>query len=271
MNKIFQINKQVLTFNWDRLGEQVLTMIWQLAVSTLIFYVIYRLGKKIISHYLKYSKRPSTKRSMTVTALVNNIFEYTVLFFYLFAILSILGIPIGTLLASAGIFSLALGMGAQGFVSDLVNGFFILSEDQFDVGDIIQINNQTGIVIQLGLRTTQLKAADGSIIYIPNRNISIVQNLAHGGLGIDIKLQLKVTNDFTKVRQLIQQVNHNAGPIKKALVQKPQIIGITAQVAQTVDYVIHFQVVPGKEKEVHDQYLATYLKVLQKNQIVLAG
>lgn len=267
MKQLFQINQRVLKINWDRLGEQVLTIVWQLAVSTIVFYLIVHFGKKIIKHYLKHSKRPQNKRTRTVTALINSIFEYSVIFFYLFAVLSILGIPVGTLLASAGIFSLALGMGAQGFVSDLVNGFFILSEDQFDVGDIVQINNQTGIVVQLGLRTTRLRGTDGSIIYIPNRNISIVQNLAHGGIGLNIEIQLKADNDFKKVRDLIKQVNKSITLEKKTLVQGPKIIGITSQTAQTVTYVIHFQVKPGRENAVQDMYLTQYLKVLQENGI----
>lgn len=270
MKQAFQINQKVLKINWDQIGEQLISVVWQLAISSLIFYLINQFGKKIINHYLNHSKRPQTKRSKTVAALINSIFSYTVIFFYLFAVLSILGIPIGTLLASAGIFSLALGMGAQGFVSDLVNGFFILSEDQFDVGDIVQINNQTGVVVQLGLRTTRLKGTDGSIIYIPNRNISIVQNLAHGGIGLDIELQLKVSNDFNKVHQLIEQVNNDIDLGKNVLVQGPNIIGITAQTAQTATYIIHFQVEPGHEKAVQDQYLTHYLKTLQANGILLA-
>lgn len=270
MKQTFQINQRTLKFNWDQIGEQLLTVIWQLAISTIVFYLINHFGKKIINHYLNYRKWPKTKRSQTVTALINSIFSYTVIFFYLFAVLSILGIPIGTLLASAGIFSLALGMGAQGFVSDLVNGFFILSEDQFDVGDVVQINNQTGVVIQLGLRTTRLKSSDGSIIYIPNRNISLVQNLAHGGIGLDIELQLKANNDFHQIRELIKQVNNEIKLEKKTLVQGPKIIGITTQTAQNVTYVVHFQVKPGREKMVQDQYLTQYLRVLQENSINLA-
>ncbi|MCT6891278.1 MAG: mechanosensitive ion channel family protein, partial [Lactobacillus sp.] len=158
----------------------------------------------------------------------------------------------------------------QGFVSDLVNGFFILSEDQFDVGDIVSINNQTGVVVQLGLRTTRLKGSDGSLIYIPNRNISIVQNLAHGGIGLDIEIQLKANNDFAKVHSLIEQVNKKLSTDINFLVQEPKIIGIAEQTAQTVNYVVHFQVKPGHEKEVQDKYLTQYLNVLQSNQVLLA-
>ncbi|WEV40186.1 mechanosensitive ion channel family protein [Lactobacillus sp. ESL0684] len=271
MNNTFNFNQNFLKINWDKVGEHLGTIVWQLVLSTIVFYLIDHFGKKIINHYLNHSKRKQTKRTRTVTALINSIFQYTVIFFYLFGVLSILGIPVGTLLASAGIFSLAIGMGAQGFVSDLVNGFFILSEDQFDVGDVVQINNQTGVVIQLGLRTTRLKGTDGSIIYIPNRNISVVQNVAHGGIGLDLELQLNADNDFAKVYMLIKQANQEIKLAKKTLVQGPKIVGITKQTAKTVSYVVHFQVKPGQEQVVQNRYLAEYLKILQANQITLAG
>ncbi|MDF7638472.1 mechanosensitive ion channel family protein [Lactobacillus sp. ESL0791] len=263
--------KNAYDINWDKIGENLLTIVWQLLVTTLVFYLISHFGKKIIKFYLDRRKKNYSKRTKTVTALINSVFQYTVIFFYLFGVLSIIGIPVGTLLASAGIFSLALGMGAQGFVSDLVNGFFILSEDQFDVGDTVQINGQTGTVIQLGLRTTRLKGADGSTIYIPNRNISLVQNLAHGGIGLDLDLQLNAADDFAKVKKLITQVNKTTKPERRSLVQEPKIVGITTQTAQTVTFTIHFQVSPGRESAIHSLYLEKYLKILQENNIKLAG
>ncbi len=175
MQPALHINKKAVEINWDKISENLLSILWQLVITTIVFYLISHFGKKILNHYLKSKRRPHSKRSRTITALINSIFQYTVIFFYLFGVLSILGIPIGTLLASAGIFSLAIGMGAQGFVSDLVNGFFILSEDQFDVGDVVQINQQIGTVIQLGLRTTRLKGTDGSIV--PTGNITCTEFL----------------------------------------------------------------------------------------------
>ena len=190
----------------------------------------------------------------------------------LFALLQIFRYPLhhSTLLASAGIFSLALGMGAQGFVSDLVNGFFILSEDQFDVGDTVKIDSQVGTVVQLGLRTTRLKGSDGSIIYIPNRNISIVQNMAHGGISLNINLELDAGNDFEEVKKIIKQVNSTIQPEKKTLVQGPTIVGISNQNGNDVTFTVHFQVKPGKESAIRNLYLSNYIAALQKNDIKFA-
>lgn len=271
MQPALHINKKTVEINWDKISENLLSILWQLVITTIVFYLISHFGKKILNHYLKSKRRPHSKRSRTITALINSIFQYTVIFFYLFGVLSILGIPIGTLLASAGIFSLAIGMGAQGFVSDLVNGFFILSEDQFDVGDVVQINQQIGTVIQLGLRTTRLKGTDGSIIYIPNRNISVVQNLAHGGIALNIDLELDANNNFEEVNNLIKRANSIIQPEKNAIVSGPSITGITKQTGKAVTFSVHFQVNPGKEGSIRNLYLTSYIQILQENNIAFAN
>lgn len=269
MKTSMKINPRDFTVDWSKISNNLLGTIWQLFLTTLIFYLINRIGKKVINQYVN-DRKAKNKRTKTITALINSIFHYTVLFFYLFAVLSILGIPVGTLLASAGIFSLALGMGAQGFVSDLVNGFFILSEDQFDVGDTVKIDSQVGTVVQLGLRTTRLKGSDGSIIYIPNRNISIVQNMAHGGISLNINLELDAGNDFEEVKKIIKQVNSTIQPEKKTLVQGPTIVGISNQNGNDVTFTVHFQVKPGKESAIRNLYLSNYIAALQKNDIKFA-
>lgn len=271
METLLHLSNKTLALNWDKITSHLLETAWQLLLSTLIFYLISHFGKKIIKRYLLSKKvNVKNKRTRTITALINSTFQYTVIFFYLFGVLSILGIPVGTLLASAGIFSLALGMGAQGFVSDLVNGFFILSEDQFDVGDTVLINNQIGTVVQLGLRTTRLKASDGSLIFIPNRNITIVQNLAHNAMSLTIPLELDAGNDFTKVTSIIKKVNGEIVPEKKTIVSGPTIVGITGQNGENVTFSIFFKVKPGKESSIRNLYLSHYLKALKKNDIVLA-
>ena len=100
--------------------------------------------------------------------------NYVLYFFLVYCLLSILGVPVSSLLAGAGLAGVALGLGAQGFLSDVVNGFFILLENQFEVGDAVEVGAVTGLVSTVGIRTTQLRGFDGTMHIIPNRNISIV-------------------------------------------------------------------------------------------------
>lgn len=263
------INSKIIPLDWNEILHNLLSNLWQLLITSVLFWLLWLIGKKLIAKYFLNSRhtKKMSQRTQTISRLASNIFQYTILLFYLYAVLSILGVPIGTLLASAGIFSLALGLGAQGFVSDIVNGFFILNEDQYNVGDQVQIGDQSGQVVELGLRTTRIKSSDGSIIFIPNRQIAVVKNLSRGGAGIDIDLQLPLTADLEQVAALIKTVDQ-ASPLAAALKREPQIIGVISQTAAAVTYRIHLQVKTDKALAAKNYYWAHYLQALKTAGII---
>lgn len=258
-----------ISIDVDKLFTSGVTILWKLLISTLVFYLVSHFGRKIIKRYLdKHNdKLVLSKRSQTISALVNSLFRYTMVFFYVYSILTILGIPVGTLIASAGIFSLAIGLGAQGFMSDLVNGFFILSEGQYDVGDNVEIGTETGTVTQLGLRTTQIVTTDGTLIFIPNRQISIVRNLTHGGIGLNLDMNLDADTDLKLLASLLDQADEKLLDWHEKLVSGPTQIGVVSQQGQTITYRVHFQVKPGFEGKIRQAYWQTYLQYLRVNQI----
>ena len=118
--------------------ENILTKVLSLLFLFLLFYIakkiLHTMVQRIIKPSLKMS-RHDAGRQKTISRLLENMFNYTLYFFLLYCILSILGLPVSSLLAGAGIAGVAIGMGAQGFLSDVINGFFILFERQLDVGD----------------------------------------------------------------------------------------------------------------------------------------
>ncbi len=258
-----------ISIDVDKLFTSGVTILWKLLISTLVFYLVSHFGRKIIKRYLdKHNdKLVLSKRSQTISALVNSLFRYTMVFFYVYSILTILGIPVGTLIASAGIFSLAIGLGAQGFMSDLVNGFFILSEGQYDVGDNVEIGTETGTVTQLGLRTTQIVTTDGTLIFIPNRQISIVRNLTHGGIGLNLDMNLDADTDLKLLSSLLDQADEKLTDLHDKLVSGPTQIGVVGQQGQTITYRVHFQVKPGFEGKIRQAYWQTYLQCLRVNQV----
>ena len=249
----------------DNLFTSGVTILWKLLISTLVFYLVSHFGRKIIKRYLdKYNDKLLSKGPVTISALVNSLFHYTMVFFYVYSILTILGIPVGTLIASAGIFSLAIGLGAQGFMSDLVNGFFILSEGQYDVGDNVEIGTEAGTVTQLGLRTTQIVTTDGTLIFIPNRQISIVRNLTHGGIGLNLDLNLDANTDLKQLASLLDQADEDLLAWHDKLVSGPTQIGVVGPAGQTITYRVHFQVKPGFEGKIRQAYWQTYLQYLPR-------
>src|SRR5437879_10175509 len=91
--------------------------------------------------------------------------------------LPIFGINMGPLLASAGIAGLAIGFGAQTLVKDVINGFFILAENQFEVGETVRVAGVQGAVEEITMRRTILRDVDGTLHVVPNSKIEIVSNM----------------------------------------------------------------------------------------------
>ena len=206
----------------------------------------------------------------TVKALVLNIYRYTCYFFLLYAILSEIGVPVGTLIAGAGIFSLALGLGAQSLVSDIVTGFFILLEQQLDVGDTVQIEQIKGTVTALGIRTTQVTSSDGTLNFIPNRNITIVQNLSRNNMVSNVDIRITSKTPLSKVEEIVTQVNKKLVPQIKALQLKPVIVGPVVTPDGALVFRVTITAVSGKQSTVASRFLAAYLKELRTNNIPIA-
>ena len=132
------------TINWDAILATFIQKSLYLVFLIILFGFINRIGKYLIDKSFKqYAKKSilNESRLKTLHSLLNTIFHYTMGFFFIYAILSVVGVPIGSLLAGAGIAGVAIGLGAQGFMSDVITGFFIIMEQQMDVGDYVKLAN----------------------------------------------------------------------------------------------------------------------------------
>ena len=194
---------------WQTLLSNFVDRLATIIFATVIFLVILWIGRLVINSFFKKTRRieilGGNRRAKTFHALSLNIFRYTCYLFYLYAILSTSGVPVGTLIAGAGIFSIALGLGAQGFVSDVVNGLFLLLEQQLDVGDVVEIGQVKGELTALGLRTTKVLSADGTLTFIPNRNITTVKNFSRHQLTQTVDIPLNPAAPLEQVGTIIDQ------------------------------------------------------------------
>ncbi|GEP17863.1 mechanosensitive ion channel family protein [Pediococcus pentosaceus] len=192
--------------DWEKIGVAFMEHFFQLVLITIIFWIINRIGKHIIRNSFQHHDpiEKQSARSQTVYAVVKNIFKYSVLFFYVYTILSNLGVPVGTLLAGAGILSVAIGLGTQGIVSDVINGLTILIEGQLRVDDSVTIQSIDGTVVSIGLRTIELQALDGTLHYLPNRSISTISNHSRGSQTISIFLRISDPFEIDRAKDLLR-------------------------------------------------------------------
>lgn len=269
-----QLKKAFTDLSWHEISQQLLSKFLLIIVTFVLFLMILWVGRVVIVHLFQESKKynvlKNSNRMATVKTLVLNIYRYTCYFFLLYAILSEIGVPVGTLIAGAGIFSLALGLGAQSLVSDIVTGFFILLEQQLDVGDTVQIGQIQGTVTALGIRTTQVTSSDGTLNFIPNRNITIVQNLSRNNMVSNIDIRITSKTPLNKVEEIVTQVNKKLIPQIKALQLKPVIVGPVVTPDGALVFRVTITAVSGKQSTVASRFLAAYLKELRINNIPIA-
>ncbi|KRL31924.1 small-conductance mechanosensitive channel [Companilactobacillus paralimentarius DSM 13238 = JCM 10415] len=242
----------------------MISVVFQLVLLTVVLLLINWIGKKIIRHIFKtglrnYKRGISPKKLDTIYTLVLNIFKYILMFFWIYALLSAIGIPVGTLIAGAGIFSLAIGLGAQGFVSDMVNGFFILLEQQISVGDTITVNNVEGQVTYVGIRTTQIQSVDGTLNYIPNRNITVVSNKSRNNMQALMEIPVSSAAPFEEITKIINQINQDLDLKKLQITKKPYIVGFSNQPDGTLVIQVATYTKPGAQFHVKNVLLEKYL------------
>lgn len=248
--------------DWQQIIINIGGKILEIILFILLFWVIDRLGKRLIHHLFMTNANTSdtaNNRISTIYTLSLNIYHYVIMFFGIYAVLSVLGVPVGTLIASAGIFSVALGLGAQGFVSDIVTGFFILLEDQIDVGDYVKIETIEGTVSAIGLRTTQVTSPDGTLNFIPNRKILIISNQSRNDMRVLIDLYILTTTPVQELTQVVRETNTELVPKYPDIIGEPDIQGVTTQADGTLVFRVQFYVKNGMQFAIQRDFLSAYL------------
>lgn len=229
MNTITDIQDYFTNFNLANLLISAGLILLKLLLIFCIYFVIKKISLLFISKLFdSYMKKHtiSTGRASTLESLTKNILSYILMFVLAVTVLQTFGIDATAILAGAGIVGLAVGFGAQGLVSDIVTGFFLLLEKQLDVGDSITTSTFSGTVEQVGLRTTQLRSPDGTLHFIPNREIKILSNHSRGDMQALVDVIISNDNDIPYCLQILQDVCDTIRKESDVITDGPNVIGI---------------------------------------------
>lgn len=145
--------------------------------------------------------------------------------------LAIAGIQIAPLLAGAGIAGIGISLAAQSLIKDIINGFLILLEDHFGIGDVVSIDGLTGAVEHVNLRITQLRDTEGRLITIPNSQISVVQNLSMDWAQVDLSVTVAHQNDLGEVLSVLKTITTDLSQEadwQRLILEPPDILGVEA-------------------------------------------
>jgi small-conductance mechanosensitive channel len=207
----------------------------------------------------------------TVTGVIRSVGVFLIVFFTGMSVLKdAFEINIEPLLASAGIAGLAIGFGAQTLVKDVINGFFILVEDQFQVGDTIRAAGVSGTVEEITMRRTTLRDADGTLHMVPNGAIQIVSNTTRDWSQVTLHVAADYGENSDRVVELLQEVAkefYNDPAFKDDVVAEPQVPGIERVRGNEVDYLMLVKVRPGKQYNVARELRRRIKVCFEKNKI----
>jgi small conductance mechanosensitive channel len=209
------------------------------------------------------------QRARTIGLVLSNLITAALLISAIIAILSELGIAIGALAAGAGILGAALVFGAQSLIRDFISGLFIVVEDQYGVGDFVDLGSAKGVVESIGLRVTQVRDLEGTVWYVRNGEILRVGNSSQGWSRVILDLPLAYNSDLDKAKKVIEQaaakLAETLGP-KSGLIGKAQVWGVQALEVEAVVFRVVQQVRPSKKDE-----LARLMRLEVKKAIDKAG
>jgi len=187
------------------------------------------------------------RRAQTLEILLQSVLVYVIFFLAGLTILQIFNINTSAILASAGILGLAIGFGAQNLVKDTISGFFILLEDQFNVGDYVETAGVAGTVEEIGLRTCKIRQWTGQLHIIPNGQITKVTNYNRGKMLAVVTVGIAYEEDIDKAIEVMQKVCAKAHQEIEAIVDSPQVQGVTELADSSVSIRIIVPTIPGEQ------------------------
>ena len=209
---------QVIAQNINSVGDAVIKWVELHLISIILIIIFAFISKKILTtvtvKLLSKTIRPDMyptetdrkKRLATLDSLMTAVVKVTVWIVATVMIISEIGINTAPLLASAGIIGIALGFGAQSLVNDFVSGIFIIIENQYRVGDVVEIAGASGTVEEVGIRTTVLRDLNGYVHHIPHGFIDVTTNQTIGYNRINEEIVVGFDSNIDKVEQIINKV-----------------------------------------------------------------
>lgn len=206
----------------------------------------------------------------TLASVIYSVGMFTIAFFAIMEVLSIFHINIGPLIASAGVVGFAIGFGAQTLVKDFINGFFILIENTFDVGDVVRTAGVQGTVESLTMRRTMLRDADGTVHMVPNSQMTIISNLTRDWTQLTMQVAVDYKENSDRVITLLKEVAdevRNDPQFSDLIVADPEVPGIDRVSGDTVDYLLLLKTRPGKQYAVSRELRRKIKDCFQKNGI----
>lgn len=275
--------------DFDKFAQWMIDSGFDALIAIIVGTIVYFIGKRLIERVTKslvksarhreWHKKDIEKRQKTLVNLFATIWRLVIIFSVLYAVMrAILGDTISNtfapLFASAGIIGIAVGIGAQSLIRDFLSGIFIISENQYRVGDVVDIEGFSGTVERIGARSTVIRDADGNVHYFPNGMVQHVINKTMGYSMARFSLSIHPSSDIEKVTDVIDEVGEtlaNEDEWKHKILEQPAFVAIGDFNAAAVEVIIAGKTQPSDQWSVVAEMRRRLLDQFERNNIKLAA
>lgn len=230
--------------------------------------IIYNILKKITNNLSKKIKvnKNTNKRKDTIISLVNNLLKYLIGIFVVLSILNVYGVNTKSILASLGIVAVVIGLAFQDIVKDLLSGISIIFDNQYTIGDTIEVNGFIGQVIDLGLKTTKIRSASGEVKILSNSLITEVTNYSLEDATLFIDINVGYDTNLTKLENILSDIKEQAKKIQGTK-GEIQLLGLDKLDSSSLVYKISIKCEFSSKVTIKRKLLRLIKEELDKNNI----
>jgi small conductance mechanosensitive channel len=225
-----------------RISSDVWTQIWQSVLIFVVAVVVWLVTRWLIHRWSErvrrrleatgeLADRAKAQRLGTISRTFSVLVFVVVGAVGIVTVLGVWGVPIGPLIASLSVVGIAIGIGAQDLVKDVIAGMFVLVEDQYALGDVVQLAGVSGTVEEIRVRTTVLRDLDGSIHHVPNGAVRVATNLTYEYSRVVVDLSVAYEESVDRALDVIGAVASDLATDPKwssAILDDPKVLGVDA-------------------------------------------
>lgn len=244
INNLFQEYLKTPDGDLNIFGK-ILSIIIIFLVVRILVSIIYRVIDRTIGAKGLHFRNES--RTNTIGSISKKIVKYLLFFIAIVVSLELIGIKTSSILATAGIGGLAISFGAQSLVKDIITGFFIIMEEQYNVGDHVKILDYEGYVEELGIRVTKIRGFSGDLYIIPNGSIQDLANMTRGSMRAWVDISIDYEENIDKAIAILDNVCEEMKTSNEDIVEGPNVLGVTELGQFYVRISIMARAVPGTQ------------------------
>ena len=199
------------------------------ALAIFLGVIFIRVGRRLIASIVRMRNQKgmnTLQQVSTVKSLVTSVFNYIMYFIIVTVVLGILGVNVTSILAVAGVGGIAISFGAQTLIKDIISGMFIWMEGSITVGDVVTINNLSGVVESIAIRTTKVRDYNGNIYIIPNGDIRTIINMSRDFKRAIVDIRCPYEADQAHVVQILEEEMEKASGEIDGLTSIPEVMSI---------------------------------------------